>query len=462
MRTIKEQDSMTGIIMVVEDQDSARESLCELLRGEGYQVHAAADGTAAIKLIDQVDLDLVLTDLKLPGADGLAVLKHIGEVSPQTLAILMTAHATVDTAIEALRLGAHDYILKPLIFEDVLGKIRHLMKHRSLAWEIQMLRRQVNEHLAPAEPVGNSPPMREILSMIEKVAQTQTTVLITGESGVGKEVAARTIHFNSPRRDSIFLPINCSAIPDTLLESQLFGYTKGAFTGAHTSQEGLFQRARGGTIFLDEIGEMQLNLQPKLLRVIEEKKVMPVGSTNPVQVDVRLIASTNRDLRHEVAAGRFREDLFYRLNVFSIHVPPLRERLQDIPFLAEHFIRRHNQEMKKGYKGIDNATMRILMSLPWKGNIRELDNLIERAMILGNGEWITPAELPGQEIAGDKVAMENDLTGDNLNKALQTYEKIHIENTLRKVGGDKKRAAEILGLSLSTLYRKIEQLIQAQ
>lgn len=201
---------------------------------------------------------------------------------------------------------------------------------------------------------------------------------------------------------------------------------------------------------------MQLNLQPKLLRVIEEKKVMPVGSTNPVQVDVRLIASTNRDLRQEVAAGRFREDLFYRLNVFSIHVPPLRERLQDIPFLAEHFIRRHNQEMNKDYKGIDNATLRVLMSLPWKGHIRELDNLLERAMILGNGEWITPAELSGQEISGGKLPME-----DNLTKALQVYEKIHIENTLRKVNGDKKRAAEFLGLSLSTLYRKIEQLIQA-
>lgn len=235
---------MAGIVMVVEDQDSARESLCELLHEEGYQVHGAADGTAAIKLIGELDLDLVLTDLKLPGADGLAVLKNIREVSPQTLAILMRAHATVDTAIEALRLGAQDYILKPLFFENVLCKIRRLMEHRSLAWETQMLRRQANEHLAPAEPVGNSPPMREILTMMEKVAQTQTTVLITGESGVGKEVAARTIHFNSPRRDNIFLPINCSAIPDALLESQLFGYTKGAFTGAVTSQEGLFQRAR--------------------------------------------------------------------------------------------------------------------------------------------------------------------------------------------------------------------------
>ncbi len=444
---------MNGTILVAEDQETARESLCDLLREEGYQVHAAADGSAAIQLAEQLDLDLVLTDLKIPGPDGLEVLKHVKETSPQTLLILMTAYASVETAIEAMRLGAQDYILKPLIFEEVLRKVRLLLDHRSLAWENQMLRRELNKRFSFDLPVGKSQAMQEILMMIEKVAPTPTTVLITGESGVGKEVVARTIHLNSPAKDSVFLPVNCSAIPETLLESELFGHVKGAFTGATNSQEGLFQRARGGTIFLDEIGEMPLSLQPKLLRVIQEKTVLPVGSTAPVKVDVRIIASTNRDLKEEVEAGRFRGDLYYRLNVFGIHIPPLRKRLQDLPLLIEHLIHRHNTEMKKNYKGVDNPTMRILMSLPWKGNIRELDNVLERAMILGNGEWITPIDLPGQEDSPKGFCQE-----DNLNKALEDYERNHIERTLQKTQGDKKRAAQYLGLSLSTLYRKMERL----
>jgi len=334
-----------------------------------------------------------------------------------------------------------------------LRKVRHLMDHKSLAWEIQMLRREINRRSAADQPVGRSPAMQEILKLIEKVAPTPATVLITGESGVGKEVVARTIHLCSPRKDNVFLPVNCSAIPETLLESQLFGYVKGAFTGATSSQEGLFQRARGGTIFLDEIGEMPLTLQPKLLRVIEEKKVLPVGSTNPVNVDVRIIASTNRDLKKEVETGRFREDLYYRLNVVGLPIPPLRERREDIPLLTEHLIKRHNLEMKKTYRGVDNATMRHFMSLPWKGNVRELDNVLERAMILGNGEWITAADLPYQNSSTEEKALE-----DSLNKALEVYERIHIERIFKKTDGNKKRAAELLGLSLSTLYRKLEKL----
>jgi len=444
---------MSGNILVAEDQDAARASLCELLREEGYQVHEAADGASALRLIDQLDLDLVLTDLRIPGPDGLAVLKHVREISPQTLAILMTAYASVDTAVEALHLGAQDYIIKPLIFEDVLGKVHRLMDHRSLAWEIQMLRREAYKHSAPDRPVGRSKAMRDILALVEKVAATPSTVLITGESGSGKEVVARTIHLQSDRKNNVFLPVNCSAIPETLLESQLFGYVKGAFTGATASQEGLFHRARGGTIFLDEIGEMPLSLQPKLLRVIEEKKVMPVGSSNPIQVDVRIIASTNRDLKAEVEAGGFREDLFYRLNVIGIPIPPLRERREDIPLLVEYLVRRHNLEMKKSYKGVDNATMRLLMSLPWKGNVRELDNLLERAMILGNGEWITQADLPAGEVS------ENGLVADGtLENILRECEKIQIQRALEEAVSDKRRAAEHLGLSLSTLYRKIEKL----
>jgi DNA-binding NtrC family response regulator len=444
---------LTGTVLVVEDQDSARESLAELLRGEGYEVHEAADGNAAISLVDQLDLDLVLTDLTMPGSDGIGVLRHIRDVSPQTLVVLMTAHASVETAVEALHLGAQDYLLKPLIFEDVLHKAQRLMEHRKLAWENQLLRREVNGHFSPERPLGRSQAMQEIAALVKKVAPTPTTVLITGESGVGKEVVARTIHAHSLSKDNVFLPVNCSAIPENLLESQLFGHIKGSFTGAISSQEGLFQRARGGTIFLDEIGEMPLSLQPKLLRVLEDKTVLPVGSTAPVKVNVRILAASNRDLKAEVETGRFRDDLFYRLNVFEINIPPLRKRLDDLPGLVEHLIHRHNVEMKTNYKGVDSATMRILMSFPWKGNIRELDNVLERAMILGNGEWITPVDLPGHRSDGEEFGSEDDLT-----KAIELYEKSHIERTLNKAGGDKMRAADLLGLSLSTLYRKIEKL----
>jgi two-component system response regulator PilR (NtrC family) len=445
--------NLNGCILVAEDQESARESLVELLRGEGYEVHDAADGTTAISLIDKLDLDLVLTDLMMPGADGIAVMKHVRDVSPQTLVMIMSAHATVETAIEAIRLGAQDYLLKPLLFAEVLRKIQHLMAHRKLAWENQLLRREVNDHFSPDRPLGRSAAMQEIVTMIRKVAPTPTTVLISGESGVGKEVVARAIHNGSHAKDNVFLPVNCSAIPENLLESQLFGHMKGSFTGAVGSQEGLFQRARGGTIFLDEIGEMPLSLQPKLLRVLEEKTVLPVGATTPIKVNVRILAASNRDLKSEVEGGRFREDLFYRLNVFEIDIPPLRKRLDDLPGLVEHLIHRHNAEMKANYKGVDSATMRILMSLPWKGNIRELDNVLERAMILGDGEWIKPADLPGQQNGVDEFGTE-----DNLTRAVELYEKTHIERTLGKAAGDKIRAAELLGLSLSTLYRRLEKL----
>ena len=444
---------MKGTILIAEDELLPRKNICQVLEEEGYRVYEAADGKSAVEIVDNFDLDLILTDLKMPGADGMEVLKHAREVSPQTLVVLMTAFASVDTAVDALRLGAQDYILKPVVFEDVLRKVQRLIEHRSLAWEIQMLRREINQ--SDIELIGRSQEMRKIISLVEKVALGTSTVLITGESGVGKEVVARAVHLRSPRQDKVFLPVNCSAIPDNLLESQLFGHLKGAFTGALNSQEGLFQRARGGTIFLDEIGEMPLSLQPKILRAIEAKEVLPVGSTHPAQVNVRIIAATNRDLTKEVADGRFREDLYYRLNVINIHVPPLRERRDDIPLLVEHLIRRHNVEMKKECKGVENAGMRVLMGLPWKGNIRELDNVLERAMILGDDEWVTTEQLPDGEPSEDNhyVSIHH-----NLRAAIDSYERTHIENVLRDVAGDRMRAAKLLGVSRSSLYRKLEKL----
>jgi DNA-binding NtrC family response regulator len=447
--------ALRGTILVADDEELARRSLKELLQEEGYQVHEAADGTTALQLLDEIDFDLILSDITMPGADGIAVLKKVREAHPRTMVMLMTAYASVDTVVEALRLGAQDYLLKPLLLEDVLNKVRRVLDYKQQAWEIQLLRREVNRHLDFDSLVGRSPAMKELFELIKKVAPTNATVLITGESGVGKEVVARLLHSLSAQKDHVFLPINASAIPETLLESQLFGYVKGAFTGAMGNQEGLFQRARGGTIFLDEMGEMPLTLQPKLLRAIEAKEVMPVGATTPVKTDVRLLVATNRELAKEVEAGRFREDLYYRLNVIELYIPPLRERRDDIPLLVEYLIRRHNHDLKKSYKGVDNATMKILSALPWKGNVRELDNVLERAMILGNGEWVTPADLP-RGIEPDTVLMAS--LSDNLKDAMQAYEKSHIERVLKRMDGDKKGAAEALGMSLSSLYRKLEDL----
>ena len=447
--------ALSGTILVADDEALARHSVAEVLQEEGYRVYEAADGTAALKLLDEVEVDLILSDLKMPGADGLAVLKKVREAYPQTMVMLITAYASVDTVVDALRLGAQDYLLKPLLLDDVLHKVRRLLEHRQQAWEVQLLRREVTRHLDFDSLVGRSSAMQEITELTKKVAPTNATVLITGESGVGKEVVARLMHSLSAQNDHVFLPVNCSAIPETLLESQLFGYVRGAFTGAVGNQEGLFQRARGGTIFLDEIGEMPLTLQPKLLRAIEEKEVLPVGATTPVKTDVRLLAATNCDLKKAVEEGRFRDDLYYRLNVIELQIPPLRERREDIPLLVEHLVRRHNQDLKKAYKGVDNATMKVLMSLPWKGNVRELDNVLERAMILGNGEWITPADLPRGE-AQEQASLRS--LSDNLKEALQAYEKSHIEQVLKKLDGDKRQVAEALGMSLSSLYRKLEEL----
>lgn len=448
---------MNGTILVAEDEALARKNICRVLQQTGYQVREACDGEAALAAVDTTDFDVVLTDIKMPGADGLAVLKRVREVSPQTFTLMMTAFASVDTAVEALQLGAHDYLLKPIVFEGLLRKIHVLMEHRDQAWELQHLRREVNRCTDPTELlVGRCQVMRELYTLIEKVALSSMTTLVTGESGVGKEVVARAIHLRSPRAEKIFLPVNCGAIPETLLESQLFGHVKGAFTGAVASQEGLFQRARGGTMFLDEIGELPASLQVKLLRVIEEKEVLPVGATTPAPIDVRIIAATNRDLAREVEAGRFRDDLYYRLNVITIYILPLRARQEDIPLLVEHFIRLYNRELKKAYKGVDNAAMRILLSLPWKGNIRELDNALERAMILGNGEWITPAELPQTGMPTEENQLQP--VGRRLKESVAVYEKSLIESVLRETEGDRTRTAELLGLSRSSLYRKVEQL----
>jgi two-component system response regulator PilR (NtrC family) len=446
---------MREAILVADDEPGVRESLAEVLRDASYDVTTAVDGSSALEALERQDFAVVITDLRMPGADGLDVLRRARSLAPQTAVVVMTAHSTIETAIEALRAGATDYILKPIIFDDILSKVERLLDFRQLVWQTQMLRREIERDHGFEQLVGKSAAMQEVLALIKKVAPTQSTVLITGESGTGKEVVARSIHAASRVHERIFLPINCAAIPEGLLESQLFGHVRGAFTGAISSQEGLFTRARGGTIFLDEIGDLPLNLQSKLLRAIEAKEVLPVGSTQVTQIEVRVLAASNRDLRKMTEGGQFREDLYYRLNVVNIHLPPLRERREDIPSLVEYLVRRHSQEMKRVVRGVDNATLKLLMSQTWKGNVRELDNVIEHAMILGDGEWITVADLPrAMRDNGEPLPP----VGDDLREALRAYERIHIESVLRRAGSDKRKASEMLGLSLSSLYRKLDEL----
>ncbi len=444
---------MADAILIADDEIGVRESLAEVLRDEGYVVTAVPDGSAALEAVDQDDFAVAVLDLRMPGATGLEVLRRIREISPQTVVIVMTAHASVESAVEALRNGAADYVLKPVLFEDMLVKVARAVEYRRLAWQSQMLRREVDRHFDPGGLVGTSPGIEEIRHLVGKVAPTGTTVLVTGESGTGKEVVARLIFAASKHHDVIFLPINCAAIPDTLLESQLFGHVRGAFTGAVSAQGGLFERARGGTIFLDEIGDLPLGLQTKLLRSIETREVLPVGGTTPRPVDVRIIAASNRDLGAMVEQGTFRDDLYYRLNVIEIVLPPLRDRPEDVPALVEFLVGRHNRELNRHYRGVDGAAMKILLAQRWRGNVRELDNVLERAMILGDGEWITPADLPSSmnELPGPEPT-------DDLRSALRAYERIHIATVLRASEGDKRQAASRLGLSLSSLYRKLTEL----
>jgi DNA-binding NtrC family response regulator len=442
-------------ILVADDEPGIRTSLAEVLRDAGYRVETAADGAAALEALENNDFSAIVSDLRMPGADGLTVLQRARQVSPQTIVILMTAHASVETAVEALRQGAIDYVLKPVIFDDLLAKLGRALEHRQAMWEAQQLRHESEQRYDFAQLVGKGPQMSAVFQLLTKVAPTKSTVLLTGESGTGKEVIARAIHHYSAVADRIFLPINCAAIPESLLESQLFGHVRGAFTGAIASQEGLFSRAKDGTIFLDEIGEMPLGLQSKLLRAIEAKEILPVGSTQPIKVDVRIIAASNRNLKQMASEGTFREDLFYRLAVVEIALPPLRDRREDIPPLVDYLVRRHNREMKRQYRGVDSAAMKVLLSQPWKGNVRELDNAIEHAMIVGDSEWITPADLP-RSVVPD--AAPGAAPSDDLREALRAYERVHIESVLKRAEGDKRATADRLGLSLSSLYRKIDEL----
>ena len=443
-------------VLVVDDEPVIRATLAEFLRGEGFAAEAAASGEEAVERAQATQFDVVLCDVSMPGMDGLEVLEALSKRCPETFVILVTAYATVETAVEAFQRGAHDYLMKPVILQDLLTKIRRLLKTRDLFRENQWLRRELARGDGPGEVVvGRSPAMRAVYALARRVAPTPSTVLILGESGTGKEVLARAIHrFAQEARPTAgrFLAVNCAAIPHDLLENQLFGHRKGAYTGADQSSAGLFVHAGPGTVFLDEIGELPLGTQAKLLRAIEQKEVFPVGADEPVKVEARILAATNKDLRAEVAAGRFREDLFYRFNVVSVSLPPLRDRREDIPDLVDDLLAQHARAVGRKFTGVSHEALQLLMGHPWKGNVRELDNALQRAVILGEGPLVLPGDLPPDV----RPAADDPSAVDALGEAVERFEKLHIERVLR-LTRDKREAARRLGIGLSSLYRKIEQ-----
>ncbi|MFO0938406.1 MAG: sigma-54 dependent transcriptional regulator [Gemmataceae bacterium] len=444
-------------ILVVDDEPIIRDSVDEYLSSNGFAVRTVGSGEEALALVARDRFDVVLCDVNLPGLDGLDVLDRVAQISPETFVLLITAYATVDSAVEAFQKGAHDYLMKPIILHEVLSKIHRLLKQRDVFRENQWLRRELNRDSELDELVaGRSRAMKQSLDLARKVGPLRNTVLILGESGTGKELFARAIHkFGQVAKPmtGLFLAVNCAAIPENLLENQLFGHRKGAFTGADKDRDGMFVHAGNGTVFLDEIGETPLPIQAKLLRAIEQKEVMPVGANEPINVDARIIAATNKDLKKEVEAGRFREDLYYRLNVVSIRLPALRERREDIPELVERLLAKHAQNMGKKVSGCTHEAMQLLMDHPWKGNVRELDNALQRALILGEGPLIAASDLPSDFVptGPDPFAV------DDLNAALERFERLHIERILKQTT-DKRDAAKRLGIGLSSLYRKIEQL----
>ena len=438
-------------VLVCDDEPLIRDTLAEFLAQEGFAVEAVGSGEDAARRAADRFFDVVLCDVNLPGIDGIETLQRILNVNPDTFVLLITAYGTVESAVEAFQRGAQDYLMKPILLDEVLGKIRRLLKLRELNQENQWLRRQLHQAQPTDAVVGHSSAMARVYELARRVAPTRSTVLIQGESGTGKEVIARYIHQQSGGER--FLAVNCAAIPNDLLENQLFGHRRGAFTGADRDSTGMFVHAGNGTVFLDEIAELPLATQAKLLRAIEQKEVMPVGANEPVKVEARILAATNKSLSAEVEAGRFREDLFYRLNVVTLKLPPLRDRREDIPELVEFLLGKHARSLNKPIAGVSHEAMRLLIACPWKGNVRELDNALQRAVILGDGPLVTPADLP-PDLA--PVADDPSLV-DDLTMAVKRFERRHIERVLRQAP-DKKEAAKRLGIGLSSLYRKIDEL----
>jgi len=438
-------------ILVVDDEASIREMIKKgLSQMGGFNVETAQNGAEANEKIEKEIFDLVLTDLKMPEMDGLELLKNIKGTRPEVMVILMTAYGSIETAVEAMKMGADDYITKPFNIDHLLLRISKVQKESLLLKENRLLRMEVRKKFEFNNIIGKSKKMQEIFSLIEKVAPGNSTVIIYGGSGTGKELVAKAIHYHSPRADKPFIPFNCGAIPETLVESELFGHTKGAFTGAIQAKKGLFEEADGGTLFLDEISTILPSAQVKLLRVLQEKELMKVGSTERTKIDVRMIAATNENLEENMKTGKFREDLFYRLHVFPIFLPDLKDRKEDIPLLAYHFLDRYSREAKKGIKGISKEAMKLLLEYPWPGNVRELENTIERAVIMTDQDHLVPNDLPKDLIEGSSEMIKR---GVKDRKSLNDIKSEYIKEILKEVSGNKRVASEILKVNPRTLYR---------
>jgi len=447
----------TGKILVVDDDADMRGLLSDVLESDGYRVGTAESGEKALQALAEEQYDLVLTDLRMKGMLGTALLSEIKHRYPDTGVILMTAFGTVESAIEAMKGGAMDYLIKPVKTDDVLRTAGRAAREVQLRREVTHLRREVYKEYSFHQILGKSRPMQEVFELIRRVADSPSNLLITGESGTGKELVAKAIHYNSDRRDRPFVAVNSAAIPEQLLESELFGHMRGAFTDAKADRPGLFEEAQKGTLFLDEISELPLMLQAKLLRAIQEREIRRVGSTKSIPVDVRIIAATNLNLADEVKAKHFREDLYYRLNVIEIRLPPLRDRRDDIPLLVETFLHKCAKANRKPLQGISESSLALLIDYSWPGNVRELENIIERAVTLARGENIMPEDLPAtvQGSRGDRRVLDD---AAERTLPLQKVEWEYIKKILEKTGGNKYQAAQALGIDRKTLYRKLAEM----
>jgi DNA-binding NtrC family response regulator len=443
-----------GRILVVDDEVNARTALAELLRDEGYEVETAADAFKALGKLETFAPDVVLSDLKMPGMDGIELVKKIQAMEDAPAVVVMTAFGAVQSAVDAMRAGAAEYLTKPLNFDELLVVLTRVFDHQRLRSEARRMRQRLSERVARQNIVGASPPMQRVFEVIEQVAPSKATVLLTGESGTGKELVAAAIHERSSRAQGPFVKLHCAALAESLLESELFGHERGAFTGAVARRDGRFLMADGGTLFLDEIGEITPSLQVKLLRFLQEHEFERVGGDQTIRVDVRIIAATNRDLREEVARGRFREDLYYRLNVVNVELPPLRDRKADVPSLARFFLDRFAKENGKDIDGFSQDTVELLLAHEWPGNVRELENAIERAVVMATGSIVEPRQLPPAVRPAVKATSSLPPVPGS---TLADLEKYAILETLSSVGGSTSKAADILGISVRTIQYRLHQ-----
>ena len=450
-------------ILVVDDEESIREFLDIMLRKDGYDVTLAEDGERAKEILTKKSFSMVITDLQMPKMNGMELLKHIRVQYPELLVMVITAFGTTESAVEAMKMGAYDYLTKPFKLDEVRINLQNAVRAQKLETENAQLKRELKQENSFQNLVGNSQAMHRIFDLVQRVSQAPTNVLITGESGTGKEMIAKAIHYNGPLKDKAFVTVNCGAIPENLIESELFGHKKGSFTSAVVDKAGLFEAADGGSLFLDEVGELPLQTQVKLLRALQERIIRRVGATEDIKVEVRIIAATNRDLEKMVREGTFREDLFYRLNVIQIRSPALRDRKEDVPLLAQHFLKKYNEKLGRSIKGISNEAMEILLSYDFPGNVRELENIVERTVALESGTTILPESLPPlvKTAQGRKMASSYDIEvgpdGLDLEKVVAQIEKELIIKAIHAAGGTKKKAAKLLKISFRSMRYRVEK-----